>query len=475
MALNPQILQERYEIQRHLGQRSGQQTVLAFDRQTQDLVVVKLLTFGGELKWETFKLFEREAKTLKELDHPAIPRYLDYFDVETNFGQGFALVQSYIDAPSLEEHIKAGRTFSEIELKQIAKAVLEILIYLHHRSPPIIHRDIKPANILLTNRSGNNVGQVYLVDFGSVQAAASEGGTRTVVGTYGYMPPEQFGGRAVPASDLYGLGTTIIYLASGQHPADLPQKDFRIDFKNYVSLSPPFIDWLQWITQPSLERRLESANHALQAIALENNQLMLEEKPTLVLSQPANSRVVLIKENERLEICIPPKGFSINLLPKIVFAIAWNGFLVLWYSHAIINWSSGGWFAALFALGHLGIGVWLIRQILWTLFGQTWLYLDQEKISLSSQLFGLKYYSPRPAARHQITKLERTGNSYTKNSEADRVKVKSKINIWAGTKKFEIGARGLLSEIELDWLAHELSEWLDLPIFPGAQLNSIFE
>ncbi len=103
-------------------------------------------------------------------------------------------------------------------LKQIAKAVLEVLIHLHHRYPPIIHRDIKPSNILLTRRFEYSEGQVYLVDFGSVQAAACERGTITVVGTYGYMPPEQFGGRAVPASDLYGLGATLIALPQDSIP-----------------------------------------------------------------------------------------------------------------------------------------------------------------------------------------------------------------------------------------------------------------
>lgn len=460
MPSNPRVLKGRYEIQRHLGQKTDRQTLLAKDRQTQDLVVVKLLTFGGELKWETFKLFEREAKILKELQHPAIPRYLDYFDVETNFGRGFALVQSYIDAPSLEAHVRAGRTFSEVELKQIATAVLEILIYLHHRHPPIIHRDLKPENILLANRSGNHVGQVYLVDFGSVQAATNELGTRTVVGTYGYMPLEQFGGRAVPASDLYGLGTTIIYLASGQHPADLPQQDFRISFENFVNLSSSFVDWLQWMTQPSLERRLESAERALETLKNPKPQT----KPALVISKPRDSKVVLTKKAEYLEICIPPAGFSIQLLPIIGFAIFWNGFLGVWYSIAIATWNQGGWLAALFALGHLGVGIWLILSILFALFGNTLLYIDNKKISLRYQLFGLKYYRPRPMSRHKIVKLERTNSFYKKDSDGDRVEVKPKINIWAGTEKFGIGGNGVISEIELDWLAQELSDRLELPV-----------
>ncbi len=454
------ILRERYEIQRQLGERSGQQTLLALDQQTHDLVVVKLLIFSSELKWETFKLFEREARTLKELTHPAIPRYLDYFDVETTSGKGFALIQSYINSSSLEEQVKAGRTFSEPELKQIAKAILEVLIYLHNRYPLIIHRDIKPSNILLTNRSGNSVGQVYLVDFGSVQAAASEGGTRTIVGTYGYMPPEQFGERAVPASDLYALGATLIYLASGQHPADLPQRNLRICFENYVSLSNTFIDWLQWMTELFLEQRLESANHALQALEHET----LRKKQLLVPVKPQDSKVVLTKNHNLLEIYIPPKGFSLELLPVIGFAVIWNGFLVNWYFIALSTWSSGGWLAAFFALLHVGVGIWLIVQILFAFFGKVWFHLDQEKISLKYQLFGFKYHHPRPTSQHQILKLERTQTTYKKDSEGNRIEVKPQINIWAGTKKFGIGGGGLLSEIELDWLANELSDWLGLPV-----------
>lgn len=460
------ILQERYEIQRQLGERDGQQTLLALDQKSQNLVVVKLLTFSSELKWETFKLFEREARTLQELAHPAIPRYLDYFEVETTSGKGFALVQSYIDASSLEEQIKERRTFSETELKQIAKAILEVLIYLHNRYPSVIHRDIKPGNILLTNRSGNSVGQVYLVDFGSVQAAASEGRTRTVVGTYGYMPLEQFGERAVPASDLYALGATLIYLASGQHPADLPQRDLRICFENYVNLSPTFVDWLQWMTKPALEQRLESANHALQVLEHET----LRKKQLPVVAKPAGSRVILTKKHDLLEVCIPPQGFSINLLPIIGFAIIWNGFMLNWYAMSISGWSSGGWFTAFFGLGHLGVGLWLVLQILFAFFGQVWLHLNQEKISLRYQLFGLKYYHPRPVPREYVTKLEKTQISYKWGSNGSQ-RGGPQINIWAGTKKFRIGGNSifiggsnLLSEVELDWLAHELGDWLGLPI-----------
>jgi serine/threonine protein kinase len=101
---------------------------------------------------------------------------------------------------------------------------------INQHPPTVIHRDIKPSNILLGDRSGNSLGQVYLVDFGSVQTVA-DGGTITVVGIYGYMPPEQFGGKTIPASDLYSLGATLIDLLTRTHPADLPSRNGCIRFE----------------------------------------------------------------------------------------------------------------------------------------------------------------------------------------------------------------------------------------------------
>ncbi|WP_293330642.1 serine/threonine-protein kinase [Microcoleus sp. CAWBG58] len=262
-----EILGNRYKCDRRLGNQAGRQTLLARDLETQQQVVVKLLSFSSDFNWEDLKLFEREVETLKSLSHPAIPQYLDSFEIDTPSRKGFALVQTYIEAKSLQEYLSDGRTFSENEVKQLAAALLDILAYLHQRQPPVIHRDIKPSNILLKNRSGNSVGEVYLVDFGAVQTLATQQGkTVTVVGTYGYMPPEQFGGRAVPASDLYGLGATLIALITKQHPADLPQKDLQIEFEQFTQLSPGFTNWLKWLTHPSLEKRPASVEMAKEVL-----------------------------------------------------------------------------------------------------------------------------------------------------------------------------------------------------------------
>lgn len=144
-----QVLHQRYHIQGQLGHNAGRHTLLAQDLHTQELVVLKILSFNSDFRWEDLKLFEREAETLKSLSYPAIPHYLDYFEVDLPDCRGFVLVQSYLDATSLQEWIKRGRTFSEDEVKQIAKALINVLSYLHERNPPVIHRDIKPSNILL--------------------------------------------------------------------------------------------------------------------------------------------------------------------------------------------------------------------------------------------------------------------------------------------------------------------------------------
>ncbi len=494
--MKEKVLQGRYEIQRQLRKNAGRHTLLARDLVTQELVVVKLLTFGSDFKWQDLKLLTREAQILQELSHPAIPCYLDYFELNLPDLKGFALIQTYIPAKSLGEHVRSGRTFSERELKQIAKALLKVLIYLHERLPPVIHRDIKASNILLgdyrpsyqlthknhsksRNKFGSNsyhhrsyedVGQVYLVDFGSVKTAvAQQDGTMTVVGTYGYMPPEQFGGRAFPASDLYGLGATLIHLVTGKHPADLLQDDMTIQFEELVNLSPAFLDWLKWLTEPTLKLRLSSARKALEAL-----DMLSHRHFPLVIFQPQDSKIKYIKQKERLEITIPPPGFSLRVGFLCFFDLIWLSLL--------INWTISVWgkpLLILFPLFHWGFAIWILLAILFTLFGKIRFSLTPEKISLTYELFGLKYPSPFPGYREDIWKIEAIDRQIVQprgaRVEPIRVSIPYKLVIWARKRKYVLGQNALnqwlrisqrrvLHPSELDWLAQEISDWLELPI-----------
>jgi serine/threonine protein kinase len=456
--LTGQVLNDRYRIQSLLAHQTGRRAFLAKDLQTGQSVVVKLVLFGCDLSWDDVKLFEREAEVLKSLDYPTIPKYIDYFDVELDRGKGFALVQTYIEARSLQDWIESGRTFSEEDIKEIAKELLKILDYLHNRQPPVVHRDIKPSNILLGDRSGNSLAKVYLVDFGSVQTAINSG-TRTIVGTYGYMPPEQFGGQSAPTSDLYSLGATLIYLATGQHPDRLPQQEMRILFEDRVNLRPDLINWLKWLTEPSIDLRLKSAQQALEALEKPN----LRERGFVKIPKPFGSKVRISNTPEMFEILIPPRGFYSGLIPLIGFAIVWNSFLVMWYGIALTSWNSGGWLSALFAIFHLGIGLGMIWNILFTLLGKMRLRITRSEIVFASEILGLRF-SSLAAARHNITKIELIRLSYRKDPQQEKVEVSSQINIWVGIKKISLGTKNSLTALELDWLAHDLSNWLNLPI-----------
>ncbi|KST70138.1 serine/threonine protein kinase [Mastigocoleus testarum] len=508
----------RYAIQQQLSKKSGRRTLLARDLNSQELVVIKLLSLYSDFEWDDLKLFEREAEILKRLQHPAIPDYLDYFEVNSSKIKGFALVQTYIPAKNLEQILKAGRAFTELEIKAIAKKLLEILIYLQKQNPPVIHRDLKPSNILLSDRSGNNVGEVYLVDFGSVQTAvASEGATRTVVGTYGYMPPEQFGDRTVPASDLYSLGATLIYLITGYHPADLPQKNFRIQFDHLTTLSSGFVEWLNWLIEPTLEERLAFAHQALKALeksimsprfgsdksefnppqiadlssknwkwdgknwvpkylhklrgrSRSNSALTNQNKNRNTkiskwnITQPSSSKIKLKKNKNSLEVVIPPTGFNGSLMLVGLFATAWNSFLFFWTIAAL---HSPLPLMALFSVPFWGVGAAIASQFLSPLCGRVRLYINQQKIWLQKEILGLKFNVTPPALTKNVNKIVYIpGHLANKGNTGYPIKVPSSLIIWAGVHKYQIGgdAGTVQSDPEIEWLASELSEWFDLPI-----------
>ena len=448
-----QVLSDHYEVQQQLAKKAGRRTLLARDLETQELVVVKLLSFNGDFEWDDLKLFQREAETLKAISHPFIPRYLDYFELDLDNFKGFALVQTYIQAKSLDEYLKAGRTFSEAEVKELAIALLEILIYLHNRQPAVIHRDTKPSNILLSDRTGNSVGQVYLVDFGSVQTlAAREGGTITVVGTYGYMPPEQFGDRTVPASDLYSLGATLIALVTGTHPADLPQKSGRIQFEQLTNFSPELSSWLRWMTEPSLDKRLPSAQAALQALEQPQQRFY-----PLVIKKPTDSKVRLTKSDKSLEVLLPPTGYHTSSLYLIPIAVIWNLFLIPITGSSIllaVFYSIFFWFLLVFLLPCWFVNYHLLMSILKPFFNQVRLQINPKQIILTNELFGWKY-KHRSAPRQDISVLRIREGIYGEHQN---------ICIWAGRQTYSLGGDHGLTEPEIEWLAQELSEWLGIPI-----------
>jgi serine/threonine protein kinase len=309
-----QILHERYQLKRKLGQNAGRQTWLAEDIgvSPSESVIVKLLAFGGDVQWEDLKLFEREAQILKQLNHPQIPQYRDYFSIDDR-SLWFGLVQQHIPGVSLKEHLTQGKRFTAEEISKIAIDVLNILDFLHQLNPAVLHRDIKPSNLIWGEDDC-----IYLVDFGAVQhRAVTEGTTFTVVGTYGYTPMEQFGARAVPASDLYALGATLIHLLTGTAPADLPQRNLRICFEDQVNLDPRVVNWIKKLTEPAPEQRFESASQAFYALEAALMPPVREEIQRVEPISPNNSG-----QGNFLDTSVP--------VPREIQGWNWGAFLLPW-------------------------------------------------------------------------------------------------------------------------------------------------
>jgi serine/threonine protein kinase len=455
-----QILNESYQIQQELGRQTGRRTFLAEDLQTQQKVVIKLLLLGEDFDWQDLKLFEREAETLKTLNHLNIPRYLDYFELDNDGEKGFVLVQTYVEGKTLEQHLQAGRTFSEDEVQELAKSLLEILSYLHQHEPSVIHRDIKPSNILLTNRSGNSAGKIYLVDFGSVQTvAATNSGTITVVGTYGYMPPEQFGGRCVEASDLYSLGATLIFLITGLHPTELPQKDLYIQFRQTANFSEEFADWLEWMTEPSLSQRYKSTEEAIKAlqnpVPRKKDNALSNQK----LKQPSSTEIKLYKDIDGLEIVIPPQGFAIPQIALISlispFAIGLDLFnFIGYFSNLQLSHSA---YLMKYIVQAFGIGL-ILFILIWALFKRTRLNINKNSILCSYEILGIQSKICVQKLKKNKYKLELTPSNLIQTG------FKPILSIKAGSKEFSLNNYGDFTLEELQWLSQEISDYLDIPI-----------
>jgi serine/threonine protein kinase len=432
------ILQERYQLQQRLGRTAaGHQTWLAVDLQSQEQVTVKMLAFSPEMHWEELKLFEREAQVLQALNHPRIPCYRDYFSLEREAGAGlpwFGLVQDYIPGFSLQELLEKGQRFSENNLRKISIEVLEILIYLHELNPPVLHRDIKPSNLILGEDQ-----HVYLVDFGAVQAqAAVTGVTFTVVGTSGYAPLEQFWGRAVPASDLYALGATLIHLLTGATPADLPQKDSRIQFSDRVSVNPNLVSWIEKMTEIGLEKRFSNARDALRALKSGNIQRADDRIANVrKIAKPRHSRIQVRKSATELNIKIPAFLVRKPFLGVVLGIVNLGPWLML----------------AFFAKSIAGLVIFAIvisLLVMWSGLGNQ-LTLDRNKFELKHQIFGWTY------GQKTGQKSEILGIFIEKNVAIYEIKIR-----WGNhTATYSHVLAGNLEEIEAAWLDQEIQDWLN--------------
>ncbi|MEI6659456.1 MAG: protein kinase [Planctomycetota bacterium] len=203
-----------YSISTLLG-RGGMGAVYeAVDRSTGRTVAVKTLVthFGDDSAGR--KRFAGEIETLKSLRHPCIVELLAFGEED---GQPYFAME-LVRGRSLEQLLRAGRTFTWRETVDVALAITRALKSAHDHG--VVHRDLKPANLLFPDEPSGDA-TVKLADFGIARLFGSSGHTISgmIVGTAEYMAPEQAAGAAMDHRvDLYALGLVMFAMLSGRPP-----------------------------------------------------------------------------------------------------------------------------------------------------------------------------------------------------------------------------------------------------------------
>ncbi|MBO1347757.1 MAG: serine/threonine protein kinase [Hormoscilla sp. GUM202] len=232
-----------------------------------DAKVLKVLTNNQP---KAVQLFEQEYRVLNQLNHPGIPRGEHYFTFFPRNSQTplYCLVMEYIRGMDLEEYQK-NRGMRPIEQKLALEWLLQLTQILDAvHSEEFFHRDIKPSNIILKPD-----GQLVLIDFGGarqVTATIMAGGLNTALYTPGYAPPEQEKGYAVPQSDFYALGRTMVYLLTGKQPTapELynPNTDEFLWRKEAPELSAQLGNFIDWLMARSASERPANTRVILQKL-----------------------------------------------------------------------------------------------------------------------------------------------------------------------------------------------------------------
>ncbi|BAY62029.1 serine/threonine protein kinase [Calothrix brevissima NIES-22] len=293
-----QLVDKRYKIIRQLGQGGFGRTYLAEDKNQGNKQCV-LKEFAPQVQdpqdlQKAKELFEREAKTLKKLQHPQIPKFHASLQEKLGGKDFFFLVQDYIDGDNyrqlLEQRQSQKQTFSEEEVLTLLEKILPVLAYLH--SKDVVHRDISPDN-LIWRRSDN---LPVLIDFGGVkQLPASQGFWftqlavhNTLLGKTGYAPEEQLRqGKVYFSSDLYSLAVTALVLLTGKEPQAL--------YDSYQGI------WL-WGKEIKVSPKLEAVFKKMLAYQpnarYQNANQVLKDLPTkvgTVAAKPQNPQITKLK------------------------------------------------------------------------------------------------------------------------------------------------------------------------------------
>lgn len=207
-------LEEKYQIVKVIGKGANAVVLLVRDRRIHVLRAAKLISRGHQNKYPgATEQYLREAAFLKNLNHPYIPRMIEYFENRDYL----CIIMDYIEGKTVADLIRRDGTIPEKQVVLIARQLCQVLEYLHMQRKPVIYGDLKPENIIRRRD-----GTISLVDFGAACSIYKYGYADLAVGTVGYAAPEVISREktADEQTDIYSLGATLCMMLTGELPPE---------------------------------------------------------------------------------------------------------------------------------------------------------------------------------------------------------------------------------------------------------------
>lgn len=240
-----------YQVIKPLYEDSVGMTFLVW-RNGQSLLL-KTLAPGVANQPGAVDLFEQQGRLLLQLNHPGLPRFVDFFVLE----QRPYLVQEQIYGQNLHHRVATQGPLSQEQAIAYILQVCDVLDYLHQQSPPLLHQNLTPENLIQRLRTPTEEG-ITVTGFVTQTPLRQD----TQPSLAGYSAPEQQQGVSTPASDFYALGPILVYLLTGKEPQGFyaqREQGFRF-YPEYVpGLTPDFVAIIRRLTNPKPEERYTNA------------------------------------------------------------------------------------------------------------------------------------------------------------------------------------------------------------------------
>ncbi|MBE9223619.1 tetratricopeptide repeat protein [Cyanobacterium stanieri LEGE 03274] len=274
------LIKNRYRAIRIIGEGGFGRTFYGIDESqavnSQCVIKQSLPQAQGTTNRKKAKaLFTQEAKQLEKLGaNEQIPKFFDYFSQDNRQ----YLLQEFIDGDNLAQELALEGVFKEKKIRKLLLNILPVLKFLHENQ--VIHRDIKPENIIRRRRDN----QLFLVDFGASKVLQNQdvGVTGTIIGSAQYCAPEQSFGKANYYSDLYSLGVTCLYLATGVEPFYLfDTSEGQWVWRDYLVDNPIGEDLgrvLDKLVVGASNKRFQTVDEVLEALGVRESLLCEEDK-----------------------------------------------------------------------------------------------------------------------------------------------------------------------------------------------------